>query len=113
MEVAPTGRPGSGSGSAGACPWLCCCFSSSICCRVKKGRRRQGGSSGCLCAHSWKQSAWRHCTCSRRFFLCLVVKWQNSQAKGFPPAGHCAQRGAAAAPPRGGPGPGGCSHPCA
>lgn len=61
-------------GSAGACTWLCCCFSSSICCRVKKGRRRQGGSSGCFCAHSSKESAWRHCTCRRKFFLCLVVK---------------------------------------
>lgn len=65
---------GLAAGSVGACTWLCCCFSSSICCRVKKGRRRQGGSSGCRWAHSSKESAWRHCTCRRRFFLCLVVK---------------------------------------
>lgn len=53
----------------------CCCFNSSICCRVKNGRRRRRtGSSGCVALHSSKASGWRHCTCSRRFFLCLVVK---------------------------------------
>lgn len=66
---------------------LCCCFSSSICCREKKGRRREGGSSGWRRPHSSKLLACRHRTCRRRFFLCRVLKWQYSQAKGLAPVG--------------------------
>lgn len=66
---------------------MCCCFSSSICCREKKGRRREGGSSGWRRPHSSKLFACRHRTCRRRFFLCRVLKWQYSQAKGLAPVG--------------------------
>lgn len=76
------GEPGGGPGAA-----LCCCFSSSICCREKKGRRREGGSSGWRRPHSSKLLACRHRTCRRRFFLCRVLKWQYSQAKGLAPVG--------------------------
>jgi hypothetical protein len=74
------GEPGGGPGAA-----LCCCFSSSICCREKKGRRREGGSSGWRRPHSSKLLGCRQRTCSRRFFLCRVLKWQYSQAKGLAP----------------------------
>lgn len=69
-------------------PWVssCCCLSSSICCRVKKGLRRLlTGSSGWATDHSSNASGWRHCTCRRKFFLCLVMKWHISQEKGFSP----------------------------
>lgn len=78
-----SGGPGELGGGPGA-P-LCCCFSSSICCREKKGRRREGGSSGWRRPHSSKLLACRHRTCRRRFFLCRVLKWQYSQAKGLAP----------------------------
>lgn len=63
-----------------------CCLSSSICCREKKGLRRLlAGSSGWDTDHSSKASGWRHCTCRRKFFLCLVIKWHMVQEKGFSP----------------------------
>lgn len=79
--------PGGLGGGPGAT--LCCCFSSSICCREKNGRRREGGSSGWRRPHSSKLLACRHRTCRRRFFLCRVLKWQYSQAKGLAPVGTC------------------------
>lgn len=80
-----SGGPRELGGSPGAV--LCCCFSSSICCTEKKGRRREGGSSGWRRPHSSKLLACRHRTCRRRFFLCRVLKWQYSQAKGLAPVG--------------------------
>lgn len=85
LPVLTSGGPGEPAGGPGAV--LCCCFSSSICCREKKGRRREGGSSGWRRPHSSKLLACRQRTCSRRFFLCRVLKWQYSQAKGLAPAG--------------------------
>lgn len=79
--------PGGLGGGPGAT--LCCCFSSSICCREKNGRRREGGSSGWRRPHSSKLLACRHRTCRRRFFLCRVLKWQYSQAKGLAPVSTC------------------------
>lgn len=100
LPVLTSGGPGELAGGPGAV--LCCCFSSSICCREKKGRRREGGSSGWRRPQSSKLLACRHRTCSRRFFLCRVLKWQYSQAKGLAPAGTPGgSLGVARPPPRG------------
>lgn len=99
-----SGGPGGPGGGPGAV--LCCCFSSSICCREKKGRRRDGGSSGWRRPHSSKLLACRHRTCRRRFFLCRVLKWQYSQAKGLAPAGRHGGMLVPACPPRRPPPPG-------